>query len=129
LPYKDHRLALTAGEEQHVAGTVQPLQGQPEWKRRALYTAIEVPACPVQADIAVYEALLLHSLVVSEAGAEQVPAYPLTTRGTPLEEAMHAELMQSWEAHHRLLMPQGVKPDTQELIQEMQVWAEIITSR
>jgi hypothetical protein len=94
----------------------------PEWKRRGHYTPIDVPVCPVQADIAAYEKQL-NDLLLVKAGPTTLPAYPLTAKGTPQEMGMHAELKDSWDAHHSQPVLQGVKPDTEQVIKRMQVRA------
>jgi hypothetical protein len=112
--------AVTAGEERHLLGQEATKQPIPNWKRRGLYTPIDIPVCPVQADIAAYETQL-NGLVVFQSLFRKPPAYPLTANGTPLEQEMHAELKQSWSAHHRMKNGCAVLARTQLVVQQLQV--------
>jgi hypothetical protein len=92
-----------------MSGKVAILATVPEWKRRGHYTPIEVPECPVQVDIAVYEAQL-NQLVSHQAGPTAIALYPLVASGTALEQDMHNELKDSWEVFHGQQVPQNVRP-------------------
>eukprot|EP00887_Chlorella_sp_A99_P004660 scaffold4.g4660.t1 len=164
------RLALTTGEEErtlaHLSGPPPTL---PPWKRLEQYAPVEVPTCPVAADVVAATESALLQLVVggasggmaggsagatksggdgaapikAEAGAEDgatgrphgtaagsVPPYPLRAfvgagggRATQLEEAMHAELEDSFREHHSMAQSSGVVPGARERI--LQAQAEV----
>eukprot|EP00878_Enallax_costatus_P005957 GHUV01006249.1.p1 GENE.GHUV01006249.1~~GHUV01006249.1.p1 ORF type:complete len:2036 (+),score=737.34 GHUV01006249.1:1069-7176(+) len=57
-------------------------------------------------------------------GGISMPEYPLTpnkSSSTPLESMMHAELQQSWEAHHSTSTPTAIAPIAATVISSMQV--------
>jgi hypothetical protein len=120
IPGALQRLALSAGEEQHVLGTLLTLAPVPDWKRRGHYVPIDIPACPVQVDISAYEQQL-NQLVSYRPGPSNAPAYPLAVSGTALEQDMHAMLKGSWEVFHTQPEPQAISPDAVAIILLMKV--------
>lgn len=118
-------LLLTAGEEQRSLGLLREVPQPPPWKRLRLCQPLDVPPCPVGAELVLGIEAALRQLVLPGA-AVKAEGYPLLAggsaqRSTPLERDMHAELEGSWNTHHSLPAPVGVRADAADVIRQAQV--------
>jgi hypothetical protein len=105
---------LTVGEELRVLGTTTArgvaageVEELPAWRRLGQYRPIEIrEAFPVaEGYVAEVETGLARLVVTPRQARRQeggIPPYPLAAAAapTPLEAEMHAELADSWAAHH-----------------------------
>jgi hypothetical protein len=107
-------------------GALRPAAAPPLWKRLHLCEDIQVPPCPVAADVVPAMEALLQQLVAAAAAVpgsppapstpdSQLPPYPLRTGSgegadIPLERRMHAELEDSWRVHHCTPVATAVVP-------------------
>lgn len=133
------RLLLTPGEERRAMGVLRPSAAAPLWQRLRLYDEIQVPPCPVAADVVPAMEARLLQLVAAAAAVpgsppapstpdSQLPPYPLRVGSgegahIPLERRMHAELEDSWRVHHRTAVATVVVPGMQQALLRAQASA------
>ena len=119
-------------------GVLRPSAAAPLWQRLRLYDEIQVPPCPVAADVVpAMEAWLLQLVAAAAVPGSppapstpdsQLPPYPLRVGSgegadIPLERRMHAELEDSWRVHHRTAVATTIVPGTQQSLLRAQASA------
>ncbi|KAG2451920.1 hypothetical protein HYH02_003695 [Chlamydomonas schloesseri] len=120
------RLLLTPTEAERALGQHLPRRGPPAWRRQGQYKAVGVlekaPSVPAGFVEDTEKQLRRLVTVPKKRGRTSRSPYPLAAlqeEPRPLEVDMHAELRESWKAHHSLpdMAACGVQPDCVDRVQ------------